>query len=115
MNENLEEPPQLDPDTAGSSAPKKHHRPNPNNAKKAKIGSDKYNELCWTSIESPQLMRRHLIDGQPGLNIIVKSCDTLEILELIVTDEIVDHIVTYSNLYANQSIGNKKLKNIKIM
>ena len=60
-------------------------------------------------------MRRHLIDGQPGLNIIVKSCDTLEILELIVIDEIVDHIVTYSNLYANQSIGNKKLKNIKIM
>ena len=92
MNENLEEPPQPDPDTAGSSARKKHHRPNPNNAKKTKIGSDKYNELCWTSTESPQLMRRHLIDGQPVLNIIVKICDTLEILELIVTDEIVDHI-----------------------
>ena len=30
----------------------------------------------------------------------------LEIFELIVTDEIVDHIVTYSNLHANQSIGN---------
>ena len=34
----------------------------------------------------------------------------LEIFELIVTDEIVDHIVTYSNLYANQSIGNKEFK-----
>ena len=30
----------------------------------------------------------------------------LEIFELIVTDDIVDHIVTYSNLHANQSIGN---------
>ena len=43
---------------------------------------------------------------------IVQSCDTLEIFELIVTDEIVDHIVTYSNLYANQSTGNKEFKKI---
>ena len=38
INENLKQPPQLDPDTAGSSAPKKHPRPRPNNAKKAKKG-----------------------------------------------------------------------------
>ena len=38
INENLKEPPQLDLDTAGSSAPKKHSRPRPNNAKKAKKG-----------------------------------------------------------------------------
>ena len=43
---------------------------------------------------------------------IVQSCDTLEIFELIVTDEIADHIVTYSNLYANQSTGNKESKKI---
>ena len=60
-------------------------------------------------------MRRHLFDRQPCVNVFVQSCDPLEIFELIITDEIVDHIVTYSNLYANQSIGNKKLKNIKII
>ena len=38
-------------------------------------------------------MRRHLFDGQPDVN-------EIEIFEFIVTDEIVDHIVTYSNLYA---------------
>ena len=36
MNENLEEPPQPYPDTAGPSAPKKRPRTRPNNAKKAK-------------------------------------------------------------------------------
>ena len=55
-------------------------------------------------------MIRHSFDGKPGVNVIVQSCDPLEIFELIVTDEIVDHIVTYSNLYANQSIGNKEFK-----
>ena len=35
MNENLEKPPQPDPDTAGPSAPKKRTRPRPNNAKKS--------------------------------------------------------------------------------
>ena len=55
-------------------------------------------------------MRRYLFDGQPGVNDIVQSCDLLEIFELIVTDEIIDHIVIYSNLYANQSIGNKEFK-----
>ena len=36
MNENLEEPPQQpDPETAGSSAPKKCYGPRPNNAKKS--------------------------------------------------------------------------------
>ena len=53
-------------------------------------------------------MRRHLFDGQSCVNYIVQSCDLLEIFELIVTDEIVDHIVTQSNLYANQSISNKE-------
>ena len=48
-------------------------------------------------------MRRHLFDGQPDVN-------EIEIFEFIVTDEIVDHIVTYSNLYANQSIGDKEFK-----
>ena len=38
--------PQPGPDTAGSSAPKKRPRPRSNNAKKAKKGSDKYDELC---------------------------------------------------------------------
>ena len=33
MNENLKEPPQPDPDTAGPSAPKKRPRPTPNNVK----------------------------------------------------------------------------------
>ena len=37
-------------------------------------------------------------------------CDQLEIFELIISDEIVDDIGAYSNLYANQSIGNKELK-----
>ena len=55
-------------------------------------------------------MRRPLFDRQPCVNVFVQSCDPLEIFELIVTDEIVDHIVTYSNLYANQSIGNKEFK-----
>ena len=55
-------------------------------------------------------MRKHSSDGQPGVNVIVQSCDPLENFELIVTDEIVDHTVTYSNLYANQSIGNKEFK-----
>ena len=36
MNENLEQPPQPDPDTAGNSAPKKRPTTRPNNAKKAK-------------------------------------------------------------------------------
>ena len=110
MNENLEEPPQPDPDTAGPSAPKKRPRTRPNNAKKAKKGSNKYNELSWTSIAPPRPMRKHSSDGQPGVNVIVQSCDPLENFELIVTDEIVDHTVTYSNLYANQSIGNKEFK-----
>ena len=49
MNENLKEPPQSDPDTAGPSTPKKRpRRPRPNNVK--------YNELCWTSTELPQPM-----------------------------------------------------------
>ena len=54
-------------------------------------------------------MRKHLFYGLPGVNV-VQSCDSLEIFELIVTDEVVDHIETYSNLYANQSIGNKKFQ-----
>ena len=62
--------PQPDPDTAGSSAPKKRPRPRLNNAKKAKKGSDKYDELCWTSTEHPQPIRRHLSGGQPGVNVI---------------------------------------------
>ena len=88
LNENLKERPQPDPDTAGPSAPKKRpRRPRPNNVK--------YNELCWTSTELPQPMRRYLFDEQPGVNnVIVQSCDPLEIFEVIVTDEIVDHIVT---------------------
>ena len=69
INENLKEPPQLDPDTAGSSAPKKHPRPRPNNAKKAKKGWDKYNELSWTLTEPSQPMRRPLFYGQPGVNL----------------------------------------------
>ena len=114
MNENLEEPPQLDPDTADSSAPKTRPRTRPNNAKKYNDKynkhNDKYNELSWTSTEPPQPRRRHSFDGRPGINVIVQSCDPLEIFELIVTDEIVDHIVTYSNLYVNQYIGNKEFK-----
>ena len=55
-------------------------------------------------------MRRYLFDGKPGVDAIVQSCNLLEIFELIITDEIVNHIVTYSNLYANQSIGNKEFK-----
>ena len=55
-------------------------------------------------------MRRHLFDRQPGVNDIVQSCDLLKMFKLIVTDKIVDDIGTYSNLYANQSIGNKELK-----
>ena len=55
-------------------------------------------------------MRRHLFDRQPGVNDIVQSYDLLKIFKLIVTDEIVDHTVTYSNLYVNQSSGNKELK-----
>ena len=39
--------------------------------KKAKKGSDKYNELCGTSTELPQPMRRHLLDEQLGVNFIV--------------------------------------------
>ena len=105
-----QEPPQPHPDTAGPSSLKKRPGSRPNNAKKARKGSDKYNELCWTSTEPPQPMRRHLFDGQPGVNDIVQSCDWLEIFEFIITDEIVDHIVTYSNLYANQSIGVKEFK-----
>ena len=62
--------PQPDPDTAGSSTPKKHPRPRSNNAKKAKKGTDKYDELRWTSTEPPQPIRRHLFDGQPGVNVI---------------------------------------------
>ena len=45
----------------------------------------------------------YLFDGQPGVNFIVQSCDSLEFFELIVTDEIVDHIATYSNLYASKA------------
>ena len=55
-------------------------------------------------------MRRYLFDGKPGVNDIVQSCNLLESFELIITDEIVNHIVTYLNLYANQSIGNKEFK-----
>ena len=101
--ENLEELSQPDPDAAGPSAPKKRSWSRPNNAKKAKKGSDKYNELYWASTEPPQPMRGHLFDGQPGVNFIVQSCDSLEFFELIVTDEIVDHIATYSNLYASKA------------
>ena len=68
MNENLEQTPQPDPDTAGNSAPKKRPTTRPNNAKKAKKGSDKYNELCWTATEPPQPMGRNLSDGRPGVN-----------------------------------------------
>ena len=68
INENLEEPPQANPYTAGCSALKKRPRQRPNNAKNAKKGSDKNNELCWTSTEPPQLMRRHLFDGQKNVN-----------------------------------------------
>ena len=110
MNENLKNPPQPDPDTAGPSATKKCPWPRPNNAKKAKKVSDIYNKLCWTSTEPPQPMRRYLFDGKPGVNDIVQSCNLLESFELIITDEIVNHIVTYLNLYANQSIGNKEFK-----
>ena len=108
--ENLEELSQPDPDAADPSAPKKRSWSRPNNAKKAKKGSDKYNELNWALTDPPQPMRRHLFDGQPGVNFIVQSCDSLEFFELIVTDEIVDHIATYSNLYASKSIGNKEFK-----
>ena len=97
MYEDLREPPQPDRDTAGSSAPKTHPRPKPNNAKKAKEFSDQYNELCWISTEPPQPMRRHLSDGQPGVSAIVEICDPLEFFELIVADEIVDHIA--ANLF----------------
>ena len=95
-----EKPPQPDPDTAGASVPKKRPRTRPNNAKKGKKGSDKYNQLCWTSTEPPQPMRIHSSDWQSGVNDIVQSCDLLESFELILSDEIVDYIVTYSNLYA---------------
>lgn len=56
-----------------------------------------YNELCWISTEPPQPMRRHLSDGQPGVSAIVEICDPLEFFELIVADEIVDHIA--ANLF----------------
>ena len=49
--------------------------------------NQKYLQICKD-------MRRHLFDGQSCVNYIVQSCDLLEIFELIVTDEIVDHIVT---------------------
>ena len=42
-------------------------------------------------------MRRHLSDGQPGVSAIVEICDPLEFFELIVADEIVDHIA--ANLF----------------
>ena len=54
MNENLEEPPQLDPYTAGSSALKKRPRRRPNNAKNAKVQIPE-------PFEPLQLMRRHII------------------------------------------------------
>ena len=62
LNENLEEPAKPDPDSAGSFVPKKCSRLKPNNAKKARKGSDKYNELCWTSTQ-PRQSIRHLFDG----------------------------------------------------
>ena len=61
MNENLKEPPQPDPDTAGP--PKKRPRPRPNNVK--------YCELCWTSTKPPQPMRKHLFHEQPGVNNVI--------------------------------------------
>ena len=51
-----QEPAQPYPDTAGSSAPKKHPRTRPNNTTKAKKGSDRYYELYWTSTEPPPPM-----------------------------------------------------------
>ena len=57
-----EKPPQPDPDTPDPSAPKKRPRTRPNNAKKAKKGSDKYNQPCWKSTEPPQPMRIHSSD-----------------------------------------------------
>ena len=47
-------------------------------------------------------MKRHLFDGQPGVNEIVQSCDPFDFFELIVPGEIVDNNVTYSNLDANK-------------
>ena len=60
-------------------------------------------DIDWT-------LAGHLFDGQPGVNDIVQSYDPLKIFKIILTDETVDHIVTYSNSYANQSIGNKEFK-----
>ena len=63
--------PQQDPDILPASLTKKRFRPRPNNAKKTKKGSDKYKELCCTSTEPPQPMRRHLFDRQPCVNVFV--------------------------------------------
>ena len=55
-------------------------------------------------------MTRPFFSEQPDIRNIVNRCEPLEISELIVTDKIIDNIVTYSNLSATQFLGNKEFK-----
>lgn len=72
------------------------------------MNKNKYTELSWMSTESSDYEETFFI-VKPGVHNTVKSCEPLEIFESIVTDEIIDHVATNSNLYATQSLGNKDL------
>ena len=72
------------------------------------MNKNKYTELSWMSTESSDY-EETFFSVQPGVHNTVKSCEPLEIFESIVTDELIDHVATNSNLYATQSLGNKDL------
>ena len=63
------------------------------------MNKNKYTELSWMSTECSDYEETFFI-VKPGVHNTVKSCEPLEIFESIVTDEIIDHVATNSNLYA---------------
>ena len=82
----------------------------PRPVNKAKKARDRYSNLSWTPAEPDNPMGRHNFDREPKVNVIVDSIEPIDIFELIVTDDIVDHIVWYSNLYAQQMMADTVYK-----
>ena len=67
-----------------------------------------YDNLSWEDIPPQVGMKRVPFNGKPGVNASIISSEPIQIFEHFFTDELIEHIVYYTNLFAEQSIAEKQ-------
>ena len=67
-----------------------------------------HDNLSWEDIPPQMGMKRVPFNGKPGVNASIISSEPIQIFEHFFTDELIEHIVYYTNLFAEQSIAEKQ-------